>query len=145
MNRAPAKKFAASGLGYLVPKGAMLEKFSALITVEKGVCLADLPPMTRISLRTSNSEYLITVLDPFAARIRVQGGRFFATPTEAVLWGASLGGALLKTNLIGIGLQLELAYETKEGRTRRLVTSPVDHLLIGFDGQVDWQGVSGVE
>jgi len=117
-------------LGYFVPRCASLESFSAFTTCGKEVRLNDLAPLTSIRLQTSNTEYLITLLDPKTGRIQIRGGRFHATPTEAVLWGASFGGAILKTGLIAIGLRLEMAYQTVEGRTVRLLTSPVDHLFI---------------
>ncbi|MFZ4628889.1 MAG: hypothetical protein ACOYNR_11225 [Blastocatellia bacterium] len=123
-------KTGSSDAGYLVPKGATLESFSSFVTAEKGVCLADLAAMTQIRLQTTNSEYLITILDPSTARVWVQGGRFLPTRTEAILWGASLGGAFLRAGMIGIGLQLELAFETQEGTVQKLTTSPVDHLFI---------------
>jgi len=130
MNQVSAIKTAHKDSGYLVPKCASLDSFTAIAATGKGVRLSDLPPLTNILLRTSNSEYLITVIDPGSARVSISGGRFPGGPTEAVVWGASLGGAFLQTGLIGIGLQLEMAYQTADGMSRKLVTSPVDHLFI---------------
>lgn len=130
MNQTLINSAARSDSGYLVPKCASLESFTAIAVTGKGVRLSDLPPMTNILLRTSNSEYLITVIDPGSARVSISGGRFPGGPTEAVVWGASMGGAFLQTGLIGIGLQLEMAYQTADGMSRKLVTSPVDHLFI---------------
>lgn len=124
------KKIASSDSGYLVPKGATLDHFSAFVAVEKGIRLTDLAAKTQIRLHTTNSEYVMTILDPATARVWVQGGQFLRSPTEAIVWGASLGGAFLRTGLIGIGLQLELSYEAPDGTTRKLTTSPVDHLFI---------------
>lgn len=123
-------KIASSDSGYLVPKGATLDHFSAFVAVEKGIRLTDLAAKTQIRLHTTNSEYEMTILDPATARVWVQGGQFLRSPTEAIVWGASLGGAFLRTGLIGIGLQLELSFEAPDGTTRKLTTSPVDHLFI---------------
>lgn len=130
MNRTLSNKRTSSEAGYVVPQGATLENFSSFVAAGKWIELADLAAMTQIRLQTANSEYLITILDPATARVCVQGGQFLRTPTEATLWGASLGGAFLRYGLIGIGFQLELAIETIEGTIRRLTTSPVDHLFI---------------
>jgi hypothetical protein len=130
MNRILTNKTARLGVGYTVPRAATLENFSSCVGAGKWVQLNDLAAMTQIRLQTTNSEYLITILDPATGRVRVQGGRFLRTPTQATLWGASLGGAFLRSGLIAIGFQLELSIETNEGAVRQLTTSPVDHLFI---------------
>ena len=130
MNRTLSNKTTTLDVGYTVPKAATLENFSSSVGAGKWVQLSELTAMTQIRLQTTNSEYVITVLDPVTARVWVQGGRFLQRPTEATLWGASLGGAFLRSGLIAVGFQLELAIETKEGEVRQLTTSRVDHLSI---------------
>ena len=130
INHTLTNKTATLDEGYTVPKAATLENFSSCVGEGKWIQLSDLTAMTRIRLQTINSQYLITILDPATARVWVQGGRFLQTPTEATLWGSSLGGAFLRSGLIAIGFQLELSIETKEGAVRQLTTSAVDHLFI---------------
>jgi len=130
VNKITSDKIVISDSGHLVPRCSTLDNFSALIKAEKGIRLADLTPMTRIFLRTSNSDYRLVVLDPLTSAIRIEGGQYFPVVTDAVLWGASLGGAFIRTGLIGIGFQLELGYQGGDGKVRKLVTSPVDHLFI---------------
>lgn len=130
MSRSRSNNTAFKDSGHLVPKYATLDNFSALVSSEKGIRLTDLAPMTRILLRTCNTNYLITVLDPITSAIKVEGGRYFPIATEAILWGSSLGGAFIRTGLIGIGFQLEFGYQSADGKFRKLVTSPVDHLFI---------------
>jgi hypothetical protein len=142
MNRISTNKAATLDEGYMVPKAAMLENFSSCVGAAEWVQLSDLTAMTRIRLQTTNSQYEITILDPATARVSVQGGQFLRTPTEATLWGASLGSAFLRSGLIAIGFQLELSIETKEGPVRQLTTSPVDHLFIEKPSLPQTAGIS---
>jgi len=130
MSQPLSNKAASYDSGRLVPRGATLDHFSEFVALEKGIRLIDLAATTQIRLQTTNSEYVMTILDPATARVWVQGGQFLRSPTEAIVWGASLGGAFLRTGLIGIGLQLELSFEAPDGTIRKLTTSPVDHLFI---------------
>ena len=91
-----------------------------------GVDLHELAAGTLIRLLTQNSEYRIVLLDPEAGRVQVEGGRYFRTPTEAVLNGSSCGGSMLRMGWIGVGLQVELDYPLQPDQFVTVVTSPVE-------------------
>lgn len=103
---------------------ATLEGFARATDTVAGVYLRDLEPLTRLVVRTCNSEYLIVVAP--GGDVLVEGGRFFDRPTPAVLEGASLGGSFLKPGWIGVGLRMEF-----RDASRRIVTSPVRHIAAG--------------
>jgi hypothetical protein len=95
-----------------------LDSFVDITEAVDGVDVHRLEPLTRVLVRTCNSEYRFIVSPD--GRVLVQGGRFFEQPTEAVLEGASLSGGLLKIGWIAIGMRMEIRNES-----RRVVTSPV--------------------
>ena len=103
---------------------ATLDGFTRATEVMQGVYLRDLEPLTRLVVRTCNSEYQIVVSAD--GEVLVEGGRFFESPTPAVLEGASLGGSFLKVGWIGVGLRMEI-----RDASRRIVTSPVRHIAAG--------------
>ena len=100
---------------------ATLEGFAKATDAVQGVYLRDLEPLTRLVVRTCNSEYQFLV--SASGEVLVEGGRFFDHPTPAVLEGASLGGSFLKVGWIGVGLRMEI-----RDASRRIVTSPVRHI-----------------
>ncbi len=77
-----------------------------------------------ICVRTHNSNYRLTLLDPEAGRVLIEGGRFFAEPVEATVLGALFGG-FLKLRWIGVGLALEIRADGSS-----FVTSPVQSLYV---------------
>ena len=81
-----------------------LDSFGAAIASSNGLRLADLLPIDELEIRTRNSCYRITVIDPGESRILVQGGSFFPVLSQARLGGASLGGSMLKVGSIGHGV-----------------------------------------
>jgi len=95
-----------------------LDGFVDATEVVDGVNVHRLEPLTRVCVRTCNSEYRLIVSSD--GGVVVQGGRFFEEPTEAVLEGATLNGGLLKIGWIAIGMRMEIRDES-----RRVVTSPV--------------------
>jgi hypothetical protein len=95
-----------------------LEGFMEITEAVDGIDVHRLEPMTRLLVRTCNSEYRL-IVSPDGG-VLVQGGRFFEQPTTAVLEGASLNGGLLKIGWIAIGMRMELRNDA-----RRVVTSPV--------------------
>ena len=95
-----------------------LDTFVDLTEATHGVDVHRLEPLTRVLVRTCNSEYRLIVSSDGA--VLVQGGRFFERPTEAVLEGASLSGGLLKIGWIAVGMRMEI-----RDASRRVVTSPV--------------------
>lgn len=102
-----------------VPAAANLETWSEREWTN-GVQVDELPPLDRLTVRTRNTIYDITVIEPFIGDVLVQGGRFFPQPTRARLSGASLGGSFLKLRGIYVGFSLELWCD---GET--VITSPV--------------------
>lgn len=73
----------------------------------KVIKLADLEPNYTLAVVTQDeAEYDITVLEPQTGLIRVKGG-LFTEPTECKLTGSQLGGSMLWTNRIAIGMCME--------------------------------------
>ena len=123
-------RFRVSEKKYAAPSQCLLEGFIALTARAKSLDVQRLAVNDSIRLRTRNSEYHVVLLDPASRRVMVQGGSFFAEPTEAVIRGASCGGAMLKVGWIVIDLQLELVYYPSGKEPQSLITSPVDALYL---------------
>ena len=119
----------ATGDRRLVPRGSTLTGFVEEVARVGGLSIAELDPITPLVVRTENSLYRITVLEPRCRRIMVQGGVYFPDSTPAELEGSSLGGSLLKQGWIGPGLRMEISSEGK-----RIVTSRVRSMEIHDDG-----------
>jgi hypothetical protein len=109
----------------LVPRAATLHGFVETVTSVGGLSIAELDPITPLVVRTENSLYRITVLEPSCRRILVQGGSYFPESTPAELEGSSLGGSLLKQGWIAPGLRMEISTDG-----RRIVTSRVRSMEI---------------
>jgi len=105
---------------FAVPRHCTLDGFARETSRHRGVEVAHLPPLTRLNIWTQNSLYELTLLEPHESTAIVQGGRFFAEPSDVHFCGSSYGGTLLKMSWIGIGMRLELLSEG-----RRIITSPV--------------------
>jgi hypothetical protein len=103
-----------------VPRLCTLSGFTEAMADRKGLNVARLEPLTRLELRTRNSLYEVTVIEPHHWRVLIRGGRFFPVETVAYLCGSGYGGTLLKVAFIGIGLCCELSTGGL-----RIVTSPV--------------------
>ena len=104
----------------LVPRHCTLNGFTDATSHHKGVHVGSLSAVTRLSVKTRNTDYTMTVIEPREWKVLVKGGRFFPTERPAFLCGSGYGGTLLKVAWIGIGMCCEL---TAEGQ--RVVTSPV--------------------
>jgi hypothetical protein len=114
----------------LVPRVATLHGFVETVSDGGGLSIAELEPITPLLIRTENSLYRITVLEPRGRRILVQGGTYFPESTPAELEGSSLGGSLLKQGWIAPGLRMEISTDG-----RRIVTSRVRSMEIdGTEG-----------
>jgi hypothetical protein len=114
----------------LVPRVATLHGFVETVADGGGLSIAELEPITPLLIRTENSLYRITVLEPRGRRILVQGGTYFPESTPAELEGSSLGGSLLKQGWIAPGLRMEISTDG-----RRIVTSRVRSMEIdGTEG-----------
>ena len=68
-----------------VPRRCTLDGFAQEVALTEGVGLAELESLTTLLVRTDNSLYRITVLQPPQPKILVQGGRFFPETTEGRL------------------------------------------------------------
>jgi len=104
----------------LVPRRCTLDGFAEEACLRGGVDLAELPPLTRLDVKTQNSVYEVTLVNPLESKVLIRGGRFFTELAESYLCGSSYGGNLLKVSWVGVGMRLEVM---REGR--RIVTSTV--------------------
>jgi hypothetical protein len=86
-----------------------------------GVQVACLNPLDVLHVRTKNTLYEITILDPASAEVLVRGGRFFPEYRRAILAGSSLGGAFLKLH----GVYVNFCMELNTG-VLRIVTTAVE-------------------
>ena len=109
----------------LVPKRSTLAGFTDETSLGAGVDVAGLSAITRLSVRTRNTLYRLTVLDPEEWQVLVLGGRFFPTERVACLCGSGYGGTLLKVAWVGVGMCCEFSYEGQ-----RVITSPVEEFEI---------------
>ena len=91
----------------------------------EGVALKALEARDTIYVRTRDSDYEITPLDPKSGRALVRGGECFGEPVEATVSGSTFCGCMLKMGWIGVGLRMEFYVNGK-----RTVTSPVQSLRV---------------
>ena len=89
----------------------------------------------RICVRTRNSSYRLTLLDPEAGRVLIEGGRFFDKPVEGTVLGALFGG-FLKLHWIGVGLALEIHADGSPFVTSPVQSLYVEHETSGDQGEV---------
>ena len=115
----------------LVPRRYTLDGFAEEVTRQGGVDVVELPTLTRLHVRTENTPYQIVLLSPGESKVLIQGGRFFAEPTESYLCGSSYGGNLLKVSWIGLGMRIEVM---RDGR--RIVTSSVQSFHVVDDSDI---------
>jgi hypothetical protein len=96
-----------------------------------GLQLPNLHPLETLEVRTKNTTYEITVMDPRSGEVLVRGGRFFPVYTRVRLAGASLSGSFLKLLGVYVGFSMEL--HTDDGaivttRVREIaVVNPANH------------------
>lgn len=112
-------------MGALGALGAELGAWSSFPWTE-GLQLPDLHPLATLQIRTKNTTYEITIMNPRSGEVLVRGGRFFPVHTRARLAGASLSGSFLKLLGIYIGFSMEL--HTDDGaivttRVREITTN----------------------
>jgi hypothetical protein len=108
-----------------VSKRSTLSGFTEELAERQGLALSQLDPFTRLGIRTRNTNYEMTLLDPWEGRMAILGGRYFATLATVVLIGSSFGGSLLKLRWIGSGLRMEIMADDV-----KVVTSPVQTVEI---------------
>ena len=112
----------------VVARHRVLDGFVEAVSRADGIALADVDAFTTLVVRTGNSVYRITVLQPYRREVVVSGGAFFPDWTRAYLTGSSLGGSCLKMGWIGIGLRLEF-----HAADQWIITSHVRSIIIGAD------------
>lgn len=95
----------------VVPRRCTLDGFAEEVSRADGIGFAELDPITTLLVRTENSLYQITILQPPQTKVLVQGGQFFPQITQARLSGCSFGGSCLKMAWVGVGLRMEFHYD----------------------------------
>jgi hypothetical protein len=88
-----------------------LDGFVDEVSRADGIGLVDVDAFTTLVVRTDNSVYQVTILQPHAREVLVQGGTFFRERTRACLNGSSFGGSCLKLGWVGVGLHMEFHAE----------------------------------
>ena len=101
-------------------RGALLETWSGHHW-QDGVQIENVEDLAKLTVRTENSIYEITVISARSGEILIRGGRFFPEFTPARLAGSSLGGSFLKIRGVYVGFNLEIHTE----ETRCIITSRV--------------------
>lgn len=119
---------AKSSQEVLVPRHCTLAGFTEATSLQTGLHVASLSPLTRLAVTTRNTEYTITVVEPKDWKVMVRGGRFFPSERLAFLCGSGYGGTLLKVAWLGVGLCCELSTQGQ-----RVVTSPVQNFQVLTD------------
>ncbi len=84
-----------------------LDGFVEAVSQADGIGLIDVDAFTTLVVRTRNSIYRITILQPYLREVLVQGGQFFPERTRACLNGSTFGGSCLKIGWVGLGLHME--------------------------------------
>ena len=79
--------------------------------------------LERFIVRTRNSNYEFTVLEPETGDVMVRGGQFFPEHTRVRVAGCSLGGSVLKVCAIYPGFLMELHHDGQ-----RIVTTRVQRI-----------------
>jgi hypothetical protein len=73
-----------------------------------------------VEVVTARSVYYITATDGPKSPLRVRGGCYLPEFRHAASIGSTMGGALLKQNMVHVGFRMELAFDDL-----RLITSQV--------------------
>lgn len=89
----------------------------------------------KIVVQTKNSTYTLERIEG-DRKVKVQGGKYFLNPTEAVMIGSTFGGSLMKLGWIGYMMHIEFFSGDEIVRT-----SPVNQATVKGDVweyQMDW-------
>jgi len=108
----------------VIPATCNLETWSTLPWSD-GLQLTALHPLETLEVRTKNTVYEITVMDPRCGDVLVRGGSFFPVYTRVRLAGASLAGSFLK--LLGIYVGFSMEIHTEDGP---IVTTRVREIAV---------------
>ena len=88
-------------------------------TATDGIQVNELAPDDVLSITTTNNTYLVTVIDPQTAQVRVRGGDVFRRDTLA-----QIGGSVLNSSIKPFGIYIGYSIEFFV-HARRVRTSPV--------------------
>ncbi len=91
-----------------VPRVCTLDGFAEELEQKGGMDPTQLEPLTEIAVKTEDTLFAVTVLNPSESQILIQGGKLFSQPFKGKLCGASFGGSFLKMRWIGIGMRMEI-------------------------------------
>src|SRR5262245_47040707 len=84
----------------------------------RGVYIGDVEPGTMIVVRTRRSCYRFMMDENH--RATVIGGAVFPEPAEVRIVGSTLGGSIIKSGWIGVGMRLELVSGLTQITTSRV-------------------------
>lgn len=117
-----------TAVGTLVPRRTTLDGFARDVAVTEGINVRTAEPLVPILVTTKNSRYRIIPLRRGDVDVLVQGGRFFPAPAEARLVGSTFGGSVLNLHWIRVGMCMEIAPGTDEGRiiTTRVIDVEIE-------------------
>lgn len=85
-----------------------------------GIDVRALPPGTELDVDTRNSHYRFVILDGGGSNALVQGGPFFHEQAKVRINGSLLGGSLLKSGWIGLGMSVEILAGSERVSTSRV-------------------------
>jgi hypothetical protein len=85
-----------------------------------GIDVRSLPPGTEIEVDTRNSHYRFVMLDGGGSNALVQGGPYFHEEAKVRINGSLLGGSLLKSGWIGLGMCVEILAGSERVSTSRV-------------------------
>lgn len=98
---------------------------------KNGLNVSVLKPGTKVIVETHNSFYEFEVIE--GKLVKVFGGTMkdgntrFPKAVEAIIYGSTWGGALLKIDWIGIDMRLEFR---ERGQDKMVTTSPVRRITV---------------
>jgi len=95
-------------------------------TETDGIQVDELAEHDRLSIRTTNNEYEIVVIDPQTAQVMVRGGHYFPSYTLAYL-----SGSIANSHGISVGHAIELFIDGK-----RIKTSTVRNIRVLRDSEL---------
>lgn len=85
-----------------------------------GIDIRSLPPGTELEVDTRNSRYRFVMLDECGSNALVQGGPYFHEEAKVRINGSVLGGTLLKSGWIGLGMCVEISDGSQRISTSRV-------------------------
>ena len=85
---------------------------------------------SKLIVKTKNSTYKITVVDPIKGDLLIQGGKRWQEETAVGFSGSTWGGSMLFKFGLGVGLYMELCPDPPGPDDKRWVTSAVKSIEI---------------